>query len=91
MDDARFDGVFFDPESSGLGEHFAVISVSGRRRRRRYPAGCVQVVASEAEARALASGDGNRVAAVVAGPSKSSENVEIYYPVRWLDRTQEAG
>lgn len=89
MDDARFEGVFFDPESSGLGEHFAVIAVAGRRRRRRYPAGCVQVVSSEAEAHRLARSEEGQVAAVVAGPSKSSENVEIYYLMRWLDQADE--
>lgn len=50
--------------------------------RKRYPEGVVETVASEAEARERAAE--NLHAAIVIGPSRSSEGFRIYYLVRWL-------
>jgi hypothetical protein len=76
--------VIVDPESKSLGEHFALIKTP-RRSRTRYPAACVTEVTSEQEARAGADLRRNLFAAVVYGPSPSSEGQRIYYLVRWID------
>ena len=76
--------VIVDPESRSLGERFALIKTP-RRSRARYPEGCVTVVADEASARNGADPAKNLHAAVVYGPSASSEGQRIYYLVRWLD------
>ncbi len=75
--------VIIDKESTSLQERFAVIRTT-RRNRQRYPAACVEVRA-DAEA-ALAGEDPGRslFAALVYGPSVSSESQRIYYLVRWL-------
>lgn len=75
--------VIVDPESTSLQERFALIKAP-RRSRKRYPEGCVQIVASREAA--LAGGDPakNLHPAVVYGPSVSSESQRIYYLVRWL-------
>jgi hypothetical protein len=75
--------IIIDPESKSLAEHFALIK-SPSRRRARFPAGCVTVVASEQEA--LDGRDETRklMPAVVYGPSSSSEGQQLYYLVRWL-------
>jgi hypothetical protein len=76
--------VIVDPDSKSLGEHFALIKTP-RRTRARYPAGCVVAAADEASARAGADPAKHLYAAVVYGPSASSEGQRIYYLVRWLD------
>jgi hypothetical protein len=76
--------VIVDPDSKSLGERFALIKTP-RRTRARYPAGCVAAVADEASARAGADPAKHLHAAVVYGPSASSEGQRIYYLVRWLD------
>jgi hypothetical protein len=76
--------VIVDPESRSLGERFALIKTP-RRSRARYPEGCVTVVADEASASSGADPAKNLHAAVVYGPSASSEGQRIYYLVRWLD------
>ncbi len=63
-------------------EQFAVVYAP--KKKKRLSANCVEVVASEEAARAAADPDGNRLAAVVAGPSKSSEGQYLYYLIRWL-------
>lgn len=75
--------ILIDPESRSLAEHFALVKTT-RKNRARYPEACVTRVADEAEARAGASSSSNIHAAVVYGPSKSSEGQRIYYLVRWL-------
>ncbi|MCU0766079.1 MAG: hypothetical protein MUE39_01710 [Gammaproteobacteria bacterium] len=75
--------IVVDPDSRSLAEHPAV--VKGARRRARFPAGCVTAVADEAAARAGANPARNLHAAVVYGPSTSSEGLQVYYLVRWLD------
>ncbi len=56
-----------------------------RRARGRFAADCVSIVEDEADARAQAQAAVHRHAAVVMGPSRSSEGVMLYYLVRWLD------
>lgn len=63
-------------------EQFAVVYAP--KKKKRLSANCVEVVESEAAARAAADPDHNRHAAVVAGPSKSSEGQYLFYLVRWL-------
>lgn len=76
--------VIVDPESRSLDERFALVKAP-RKNRARYPESCVTPVEDERAARAGAHPDGNLHAAVVYGPSKSSEGQRIYYLVRWLD------
>lgn len=75
--------VIIDPESTSLQERFALIKTP-RKSRKRFPEGCVTVVASEVEARGGADAERNLHPAVVYGPSVSSESQRIYYLVRWL-------
>ncbi len=64
-------------------ERYAV--VYARKKKKRLSANCVEVVDSEQAARAGADPERHRHAAVVAGPSTSSESQQLYYLVRWLD------
>lgn len=75
--------VIIDPESTSLQERFALIKTP-KRSRKRYPEGCVEVVASREAALAAADAGKNLHPAVVYGPSVSSESQRIYYLVRWL-------
>ena len=63
-------------------ERFAV--VYAKKKEKRLSANCVDLMDSEAQARDAAEPDRHRHAAVVAGPSTSSESQQIYYLVRWL-------
>ena len=72
-----------DP-ANPLPERFALI-YAPQRRRNRFPDNCVQVVASEEAARQGANPGKNLHAGVVIGPSRSSEGVQLYYLVRWID------
>lgn len=76
--------VIVDQESRSLRECFALIKTP-RQSRVRYPEGCVTAVPDEASAPAGADSGKNLHAAVVYGPSASSEGQRIYYLVRWLD------
>jgi hypothetical protein len=71
-----------DPDSDVVAERFAVIYSPGRRDR--YPDNCVEIYESAEAAVAAADPAKKRVAAVVLGPSRSSEGFLIYYLVRWL-------
>ena len=75
--------VIVDPDSTSLQERCALI-LAPRRIRKRFPEGCVEIVASQNEARSRADAAKNLHAAIVYGPSVSSENQRIYYLVRWL-------
>jgi hypothetical protein len=75
--------VIVDPESTSLQERFALIKTP-RKSRKRYPEGCVEIVASEAAAIEGANAAGRLYPAVVYGPSTSSESQRIYYLIRWL-------
>lgn len=72
-----------DPESDVSQEHFAVI-YSNRPSRKRFPAGCVEIMESAELALAQANVNDKKHAARVIGPSKSSEGQYIYYLVEWL-------
>ncbi len=73
-----------DPETSVSEVHYAVVYVP-RRSRDRFPAGCVDVMASAEAAVGRADAGRSRYAARVVGPSKSSEGQLIYYLLEWLD------
>ena len=73
-----------DPEGSASGIVCAVVYVP-KRSRNRFPAGCVEIKASAADAVEDADPDNNRFPARVSGPSKSSEGQYIYYLLEWLD------
>ncbi len=77
-------GIFIDPDSSVVGEHFAIV-YAPRRTRGRFPVDCVHVVESADAAREGADDAQKRFAARVLGPSRSSEGVQLYYLVDWLD------
>lgn len=72
-----------DPETSVSQVHNAVV-YTNRQSRKRFPAGCVEIKESEAQAIIDADDDNHRYPAHVAGPSKSSEGQYIYYLIRWL-------
>jgi hypothetical protein len=72
-----------DPQTNVSQVRFAVI-FTPRQDRKRYPAGCVDIVDTEAAAVAGADPDNKRYAARVVGPSKSSEGQFIYYLMEWL-------
>jgi len=74
-----------DPETSVSQEQYAVIQTP-RPTRKRFPAGCVEVVADAAQAIAQAAAHQDLHAARVLGPSKSSEGQFIYYLVEWLEQ-----
>lgn len=76
--------IIIDPESDLVQEHFATV-YTPRRQRRRFPENCVQVYDSAAAARAAADADSDIHAAVVVGPSRSSEGFRLYYLVRWIE------
>ncbi len=76
--------LFSDPESRVVGFTPAVVYAPGGRRRKRFPENCVQLCPSEEAARAGADPAAHRYAAMVAGPSRSSEGFRLYYLVEWL-------
>lgn len=75
--------IIVDPASRSLQRRFAVVHTK-RRSRKRFPQGCVTLKESEGEAVAAADEAQQCYAAVVYGPSTSSEGLKIYYLVRWL-------
>jgi hypothetical protein len=72
-----------DPQTSVSQERFAVI-FTPRQNRKRFPAGCVEIFATQEAALAAADPEKKRYAARVVGPSKSSEGQYIYYLLMWL-------
>lgn len=76
-------GVYFDPEARIVGEHWAVVKAA-QAKRKRFPEHVVELMADEASALASAVPEEGRHAARVAGPSRSSEGLRMYYLVRWL-------
>ncbi len=72
-----------DKASKVSQQRYAVVYVP-RRSRNRFPAGSVEVFDDEATAIAEADPDNKRFAAVVHGPSKSSEGQLLYYLLDWL-------
>ena len=73
-----------DPETEVSQERFAVV-FTPRQTRKRFPAGCVNIVEDAQSAIELASQQDKSYAARVIGPSKSSEGQFIYYLVNWLE------
>lgn len=61
----------------------AVIFLPGRSRKR-FSAGCVQVVPNCDEARQREDAKKHLFSATVMGPSKSSEGQSLFYLVEWL-------
>ena len=72
-----------DPLTNVSQQRYAVVYVP-RRSRKRFAANCVEVVDSMEEALTKADPDNKRYAAIVIGPSKSSEGQYIYYLSEWL-------
>lgn len=72
-----------DPESDVIQERFALVTVK-KKSRPRFPASCVDVVATREEALARHNESENIYAAQVIGPSRSSEGVQVYYLVDWI-------
>ena len=64
---------------------YAVVYVP-KRSRNRFPAGSVQVVDNEQQARDLSDSHNKQYAAIVHGPSKSSEGQLLFYLIEWLDK-----
>lgn len=75
--------VIVDPESRSLEERCVLIKTP-RKNRKRYPEACVQIMPDVAAATEAADPERNLHAAIVYGPSVSSESQRIYYLVRWL-------
>ena len=75
--------IVIDPASTSLDQRYALV-LSKRRSRKRFPAGCVTVMETEAQAIAAADDSKNLYACIVYGPSPSSEGLRIYYLQRWL-------
>ena len=72
-----------DPETKVSQVRFALVYTK-RRGRKRFPAGCVQIMDTEEQAIAAADDETNYNPAHFAGPSKSSEGQVIYYLEHWL-------
>ena len=78
-------GVYLDAEAPQLVQaHYAVVNVR-RGSRKRFAETCVDIVADETTALAMADPARNLHAAEVMGPSRSSEGFRLYYLLRWLD------
>lgn len=77
-------GVYFDPLAGIVGEHYAVVQAA-RAKRQRFPENVVRILPDAAAALAAARPEEGLHAALVAGPSRSSEGFRLYYLVRWLD------
>lgn len=71
-------------------ECYALIHAT-QRRRKRFPENCVRLLATEDEAQSGAISSGHLHAAVVVGPSKSSEGFRIYsiLPGGWIDNYED--
>lgn len=76
-------GIYYDPDAPVINEQFAVV-YAPRHSRDRFPENSVEIVESEAAARAQAAPENKKFAAKVLGPSRSSEGLRIYYVVEWL-------
>jgi len=78
-------GITIDPDVPQMMKLCFAIAHVTRGARKRFPENCVEVLASEAAARARARPELNQHAVEVMGPSRSSEGLRLYYLVRWLD------
>ena len=79
-----------DPQTSVSQMHFALVFVPNKgaakqkRHNKRFPASCVEVKESKEIAIDEAGRNDKKYAAIVVGPSKSSEGQYIYYLQEWL-------
>lgn len=76
-------GLMGDGGRGVVKEIFAVVYAP--KKKKRVPAPCVQKMDSEKAALEASDPARKRHAAIVAGPSTSSESQQIYYLVRWLN------
>ncbi len=80
-----------DPQTSVSQQQFALIYLPNKdrttkkRRNKRFPASCVEVKESKSLAIEAAKVNDKKYAAIVIGPSKSSEGQYIYYLQAWLE------
>ncbi|MEE9310322.1 MAG: hypothetical protein V3U64_04820 [Cocleimonas sp.] len=72
-----------DPQTKVSRPEFAVVYIP-KRSRKRFPASCVDIKKTKEEALEDASEQDKKFAAIVIGPSKSSEGQYIYYLGEWL-------
>jgi hypothetical protein len=72
-----------DPNTNVSQARYAVVSVP-RRSRKRFSAGCVEIKATQDDALDGEDIKNKRYAAIVIGPSKSSEGQYLYYLSEWL-------
>ncbi|MBK1645703.1 hypothetical protein CKO25_13800 [Thiocapsa imhoffii] len=75
--------ILVDTDSTSLARQVALVQAK-RTDRGRFAEGCVTIVADEEQARAAADPARHLRAAIVYGPSSSSEGQRLYYLVRWL-------
>jgi len=76
-------GYLIDKETGLVERHYAVIRKS-QRSRDRFPENCVELKGSREEAIAAADPAQRLEAALVYGPSRSSEGFRLYYLIEWL-------
>ena len=72
-----------DPYSNVSQAHYAVVYVP-KRSRKRFAASCVNIQQNLEETLEQANPNNKYYAAIVIGPSKSSEGQFIYYLKEWL-------
>ena len=72
-----------DPNTKVSQARFAVVSVP-RRSRKRFSAGCVEIKETYDDALAAENVENKMYAAIVIGPSKSSEGQYLYYLSEWI-------
>lgn len=72
-----------DPQTNVSQEQYAVVYIP-KRSRNRFPASCVEITTSKEGAIEYAQSSEKKFAAVVIGPSKSSEGQYIFYLKKWL-------
>jgi hypothetical protein len=79
-------GYYLDrhPDANVADQHFSVI-YSPKQKRDRFPSTLVTLCESKEVAIAEQQPDKNFFAAEVIGPAKSSENLKIFYLVKWLE------
>ncbi|WP_242632893.1 hypothetical protein [Thiothrix fructosivorans] len=75
-----------DPSGEGVSQAaYATVYMPKRKaNRNRFPASCITAYPTAQEALDAARDDDKRVAAIVQGPSKSSEGQYIFYLRQWL-------
>jgi len=79
-----------DPQSSVSQVRFALVylpnkgKVGKKRKDKRFPASCIEIMATREDALLNAEQSDKKYAAIVVGPSKSSEGQYIYYLQEWL-------